>query len=145
MEKWVCFIGASVRGLTALLEMDWFTLVWSADVPWHISTFLSSSECCSNSLPNGSFPSIVTVLIPATVYSGDAQPWHSAQNCKVFPWERLLPPASVTDENIKEEAGKSLGANLTAQPSFPNPSLLLCSPVLTTSLCVPEIRLLLKY
>lgn len=88
MEKWVCFIDASMRGLTALLEMDWFTLVWSADVPWnlrgHISTFFS------NSLPNGSFPSIVTSLIPTTADSGDAQPWRSAQNCKVFPWERSL-------------------------------------------------------
>lgn len=92
MEKWgVCFIEASMRGLTALLEMDWFTLVWSADVPWnlrgHISTFLSSSECCSNSLSNGSFPFIVTFLILTTVYGNDAQLWHEAQNCKVFPWK----------------------------------------------------------
>lgn len=148
-EKWVCFIEASMRGLTALLEMDWFTLVWSADVPWnlrgHISTFFSSSECCSNILPNGSFPYIVTFLIPSPVYSGDAQPWHAAWNFKVFPWERLLPPASVTDENIKEEAGKLLEANLRTQPSFPNLSLLLCSLVLTTILSVPEMRVLIKY
>lgn len=36
--------------------------------------FFSSSECCSNSLSNGSFPYIVTFLIPATVYRDDAQP-----------------------------------------------------------------------
>lgn len=127
MEKWVCFIEASMRGLTALLEMDWFTLVWSADVPWnlrgHISTFFSSSECCSNSLPNGSFPYIVTFLIPTSVYGNDAQLWHAARNGKAFPWERLLPPASVTDENIKEEASKLLEANSRIQPSFANPSL----------------------
>lgn len=63
----------------------------------------------------------------------------------MFPWERLLPPASVTDENIKKEAGKLLEANLRIQPSFPNPSLLLCSLVFTTVLSVPEMRVLLKY
>lgn len=97
MEKRVCFIEASMRGLTALLEMDWFTLVCSADVPWnlrghistyhHISAFFSSSQCCSNSLPNGSFPYVVTFLIPASVYGDDAQPWHTAQNWDMFSWE----------------------------------------------------------